>query len=49
MKEGKDPEEVSVLRRKRIGIFGGSFDPVHEGHIYLAALAKAEADLDEIW
>lgn len=49
MKEGKDPEEVSALRSKRIGIFGGSFDPVHEGHIYLATLAKAEADLDEVW
>jgi nicotinate-nucleotide adenylyltransferase len=43
------PNEVLASRRKRIGIFGGSFDPVHEGHIYLATLAKAAADLDEVW
>lgn len=34
---------------KRIGIFGGSFDPVHAGHIHLATLAKEAADLDEVW
>lgn len=34
---------------KRIGIFGGSFDPVHDGHIHLATLAKQAADLDEVW
>jgi nicotinate-nucleotide adenylyltransferase len=41
--------QVVAASRKRIGIFGGSFDPVHEGHIYLATLAKAAANLDEIW
>lgn len=34
---------------KRIGIFGGSFDPVHEGHLHLARLAKNAAALDEVW
>jgi nicotinate-nucleotide adenylyltransferase len=34
---------------KRIGIFGGSFDPIHDGHIHLATLAKDAAKLDEIW
>lgn len=34
---------------KRIGIFGGSFDPVHEGHIHLAKLARDGAELDEVW
>jgi nicotinate-nucleotide adenylyltransferase len=34
---------------KRIGIFGGSFDPVHDGHIHLATLAKDAAQLDEVW
>jgi nicotinate-nucleotide adenylyltransferase len=34
---------------KLIGIFGGSFDPVHDGHIHLAALAKEAACLDEVW
>ena len=34
---------------KRIGIFGGSFDPVHEGHIHLADLARRAIPLDEVW
>lgn len=33
----------------KIGIFGGSFDPVHQGHIHLAELARHAAALDEIW
>ena len=33
---------------KRVGIFGGSFDPVHDGHIHLAKLAYEAMDLDEI-
>ncbi len=49
MNEENHPNQVSASRRKRIGIFGGSFDPVHEGHIYLATLAKAAAVLDEVW
>ena len=42
-------EEHGYFRGKRIGIFGGSFDPVHEGHIHLATLAKEAAALDEVW
>lgn len=49
MNQENHPNQVSASRRKRIGIFGGSFDPVHEGHIYLATLAKTAADLDEVW
>lgn len=33
----------------KVGIFGGSFDPVHEGHIHLANLARQAAGLDEVW
>ncbi|MBG7609157.1 MAG: nicotinate (nicotinamide) nucleotide adenylyltransferase [Verrucomicrobia bacterium] len=32
----------------KIGIFGGSFDPVHDGHIHLATLAKEKLGLDEV-
>jgi nicotinate-nucleotide adenylyltransferase len=33
----------------RLGIFGGSFDPVHNGHLALAQSCQEQADLDEVW
>lgn len=33
----------------KIGIFGGSFNPVHNGHIELARRLLTLAGLDEIW
>ncbi len=33
---------------KRIGLFGGSFDPVHVAHVALARLALEELSLDEV-
>ena len=33
---------------KRVGIFGGSFDPVHNAHVALARLALEQLQLDEL-
>lgn len=33
---------------KRIGIFGGTFNPVHFGHLYVAEAVRSHAGLDRI-
>ena len=34
---------------KRIGLFGGSFDPVHLGHLLVALAAREELSLDRLF
>ena len=34
---------------EEIGIFGGTFNPVHKAHINLAIRAKEDFELDEVW
>lgn len=33
----------------RIGLFGGSFDPAHEGHAHVAETALKQLQLDQVW
>lgn len=33
----------------RIGLYGGSFDPVHLGHLFVAQAAREELDLDRLF
>jgi len=35
--------------RQRIGLFGGSFDPPHSGHMHVAQTALKRLDLDQVW
>jgi nicotinate-nucleotide adenylyltransferase len=33
----------------RLGLYGGSFDPVHLGHLILAEQCREQCALDEVW
>ena len=41
--------ENPVMQKKEIGILGGSFDPVHRGHVSVAKSALVNCGLDEVW
>ena len=34
---------------RRIGLFGGSFNPPHEGHLNVTELALKRLELDQVW
>ena len=34
--------------RRRVGVMGGTFDPIHHGHLVAASEVQAWFDLDEV-
>lgn len=43
------PTAASGHARRRVGIYGGSFNPIHVGHIALARHFLTAVGLDEVW
>ena len=37
------------LKMKKIGLFFGSFNPIHVGHLVIANFMATQTDLDELW
>lgn len=45
--EKYNPPSVTAAHRRRVAYYGGSFDPVHRGHITIANAVCDQFDLDE--
>lgn len=37
------------MTSRRLGLYGGTFNPVHLGHLHVARAARDRFDLDEVW
>ena len=46
-KDGQDARAASLM--ERLGLFGGSFDPVHNGHLLVAMAASEELALSRLY
>lgn len=48
MKIDKEPIEIDKQRKEKVGIMGGTFNPIHNGHLLLAQAARESLNLDRI-
>jgi len=42
-------QPFKIGRIMRLGLFGGTFDPVHMGHLILAESCREQCGLEEVW
>ena len=49
MVEEHSMEETPPMGTRRIGLMGGTFNPIHVGHLMLAEWALDALKLDEVW
>lgn len=46
---GRRTRRALCFGRRRVGLLGGSFNPAHDGHLYISRVALARLGLDEVW
>ncbi len=37
------------MKKRQVGLLGGSFNPAHDGHVYISETAIRHLGLDEVW
>lgn len=52
--DGAEPDKRKFFKTesymgRKIGIMGGTFNPIHNGHLNMIRQARGQFDLDEIW
>lgn len=46
--QGKDRRRPKLTRDNRVGIYGGTFDPIHVGHLISAEIMRYKLQLDRV-
>ncbi len=49
LKSSPNLQNANIWRGQRIGLLGGSFNPPHEGHLYISQVALRMLGLDALW
>lgn len=47
--EKRRPKSKEIISAKNIGLYFGSFNPIHNGHLSIAKYILKKTDLEEIW
>ena len=48
-RKNKSPKYFHDIRSINVGLLGGSFNPAHEGHLFIAQTSLKKLNLDELW